>query len=171
MSLEENKAIARRHFEELWTKGDLAVADEIYAPVAVGHCGNLPDQTDYPECEKELVRQDRVAFPNGTATVEDQIAEGDKVLTRWRFRATHTGPPPPTGPTGGSSSPTSETTVSARSPSSISSPWSRAPPRVPRAAGATAPAGPAERPASRRSGPCSGAPSTPASSPPTPPPP
>jgi predicted ester cyclase len=92
MSLEDNKAIARRHFEELWTKGDLAVADEIYSPDAVGHCGNLPDQTNYPECEKDLVRQDRVAFPDGTATVDDQIAEGDKVLTRWRFRATHTGP-------------------------------------------------------------------------------
>jgi steroid delta-isomerase-like uncharacterized protein len=92
MSLEENKATARRHFEELWTNADLAVADEIYSPDAVGHCGNLPDQTGYPECEKELVRQDRVAFPDGTATVEDQIAEGDKVLTRWRFRATHRGP-------------------------------------------------------------------------------
>jgi predicted ester cyclase len=100
MSLEENKAIARRHFEELWTNGDLTVADEIYAPGAVGHCGNLPDQTGYPECEKELVRQDRVAFPDGTAAVEDQIAEGDKVLTRWRFRGTHTGPlygNPPSG--------------------------------------------------------------------------
>jgi predicted ester cyclase len=92
MSTEENKAIARRHFEELWTKGDLAVADEIYASGAVGHCGNLPDQTGYPECERELVRQDLVAFPDGIATVEDQIAEGDKVLTRWRFRGTHTGP-------------------------------------------------------------------------------
>jgi predicted ester cyclase len=100
MSLEEIKAVARRHFEELWTNGDLAVADEIYAPTAVGHCGNLPDQTDYPACEKELVRQDRMAFPDGTATVEDQIAEGDRVLTRWRFRATHTGPlfgNPPSG--------------------------------------------------------------------------
>jgi predicted ester cyclase len=92
MSIEENKAIARRHFEELWTNGDLAVADEIYAPGAVGHCGNMPDQTGYPECEKELVRQDLVAFLDGTAAVEDQIAEGDKVLTRWRFRGTHTGP-------------------------------------------------------------------------------
>jgi predicted ester cyclase len=91
MSLEQNKAVARRHFEELWTKGDLAVADEIYSPVAIGHCGNLPDQTGYPDCEKELVRQDLIAFPDGVATVEDQIADGDKVLTRWRFRGTHRG--------------------------------------------------------------------------------
>jgi predicted ester cyclase len=91
MSLEQNKAIARRHFEELWTKGDLAVADELYSPSTIGHCGNLPDQTGYPECEKELVRQDLVAFPDGVATVEDQIAEGDRVVTRWRFRGTHRG--------------------------------------------------------------------------------
>lgn len=89
MSTEQNKAVARRHFEELWTKGDLAVADEIYSPSTVGHCGNLPDQTGYPACEKELVRQDLIAFPDGVATVEDQIAEGDKVLTRWRFHGTH----------------------------------------------------------------------------------
>ena len=91
MSLEQNKAIARRHFEELWTKGDLAVADEIYSPSATGHCGNLPDQTGYPECEKVLVSQDLIAFPGGVATIEDQIAEGDKVVTRWRFQATHRG--------------------------------------------------------------------------------
>ena len=91
MSLEQNKAIARRHFEELWTKGDLAVADELYSPTAIGHCGNLPDQTGYPACEQELVRQDLIAFPDGVATVEDQIAEGDKVLTRWRFSGTHRG--------------------------------------------------------------------------------
>jgi hypothetical protein len=50
MSLEQNKAIARRHFDELWTNGDLAVADDIYSPATVGHCGNFPGQTGYPEC-------------------------------------------------------------------------------------------------------------------------
>jgi predicted ester cyclase len=37
------------------------------------------------------VRSDRVEFPDGVATVEDQIAEGDRVLTRWRFHGTNTG--------------------------------------------------------------------------------
>jgi predicted ester cyclase len=92
MSTEDIKRIARRHFEEFWTKGDLDVADEIYSPDALGHCGNLPDQTGYPDCEKELVRSDQIAFPDGVATVLDQLAEGDKVLTRWRFEGTHTGP-------------------------------------------------------------------------------
>jgi predicted ester cyclase len=101
MSLQEdNKAIARRHFEELWTKGDLGVAEEIYSVETVGHCGSNPQQRGYPACEQELVRGDLAGFPNGVATVEDQIAEGDKVLTRWRFEGTNTGPffgDPPTG--------------------------------------------------------------------------
>ena len=92
MSTEDIKRIARRHFEELWTNGDLDVADQIYSPDAVGHCGNLPDQTSYPECEKELVRLDQIAFPDGAATVLDQVAEGDEVMTRWRFEGTHLGP-------------------------------------------------------------------------------
>jgi steroid delta-isomerase-like uncharacterized protein len=102
MSVAENKAIARRHFEELWSKGDLSVADEIYSTDAVGRCGTNPDQVGYPECEKDLVRQDREAFPDGLAAIEDVIGEGDMVLTRWRFTGTNTGPlygNPPTGRT------------------------------------------------------------------------
>ena len=89
---EQNKAIVRRHFEELWTKGNLVVADEIYSPQAVGHYSSNPDLTGYPEVEKDLVQHDKVAFPDGVVTVEAQIAEGDQVVTRWRFDATHTGP-------------------------------------------------------------------------------
>jgi predicted ester cyclase len=100
MSLEQNKAIARRHFDELWTKGDLDAADQIYSTDAVGHCGTNPDQTDYPASEKAIVRRDRAEFPDGVATVEDQIAEGNVVVTRWRFQGTNTGSVegnPPTG--------------------------------------------------------------------------
>jgi hypothetical protein len=48
MSLEQNKAIARRHFDELWTNGDLAVAVDMYSASTVGPCRNLPDHTGYP---------------------------------------------------------------------------------------------------------------------------
>ncbi len=92
MSSNDNKTIARRHFEELWHKGLLDVADEIYSTKAVGRCGSDPDQTGYPDVEKELVRQDEIAFPDGAVTVEFQTAEGDKVVTRWRFEGTNTGP-------------------------------------------------------------------------------
>lgn len=100
MSLEENKAIARRHFEELWSKGDVGVADEIYSTQAVGHHSDQPDRTGYPEVEKQEVIGDREGFPDTVVTVEYQIAESDMVLTRWRMQGTNTGPlrgMPPTG--------------------------------------------------------------------------
>ncbi len=100
MSLDQNKAIARRHFEELWGQGDLSVADEIYDPSCVGHCANAPEQTGYPESEKQHVLRDRAVSRDGEVTVEDQLAEGDKVLTRWVFRGTHTEPLPGIPPTG-----------------------------------------------------------------------
>jgi hypothetical protein len=86
MSAEENKAIARRHFEELWEKGDVSVADEIYAADAVGHDPMNPGHADYPESEKQAIIRDNTAFPNPQVTIEDQIAEGDKVVT-WYISA------------------------------------------------------------------------------------
>jgi steroid delta-isomerase-like uncharacterized protein len=86
------KALARRHFEELWEQGNLAAADELYDPTCLGHCGISPDQTDYPASEKAVLARDRAGLPDATVTVEDQLAEGDRVLTRWTLRATHTVP-------------------------------------------------------------------------------
>lgn len=92
MSLEQNKALVRRHFEELWSKGDLEVADEIYSQDAVGHCRDLPDQRGYPASEKEEVERSNSAFPDTVVTVDFQVAEQDLVVTRWHFEGTHTGP-------------------------------------------------------------------------------
>lgn len=92
MSLEANKALVLRHFEELWLKGDLDVADEIYSPDAVGHWGDAPDQRGYPAFEKEDVERSNAAFPDTRVTVDFQVAEGDMVVTRWTFEGTHTGP-------------------------------------------------------------------------------
>ena len=92
MSVEVNKAVARRHFDELWMKCDLAVADEIYSPDTVGHCRDLPDQGGYPAFEREEVERSNGAFPDTLVTVDFQVAEDDIVVTRWRFEGTHTGP-------------------------------------------------------------------------------
>lgn len=92
MSTESNKAVARRHFDELWLKGALEVADEIYSPDTVGHWGDGLDRTGYPAFEKEEVARSNRAFPDTQVTVEFQVAEGDMVVTRWRFEGTHTGP-------------------------------------------------------------------------------
>ena len=86
------KALARRHFDELWSQGKLATADELYDPACVGHCGIFPDQTGYPASEQAIIARDRAGFPDATISVEDQFAEGDRVLTRWTLRTTHTVP-------------------------------------------------------------------------------
>ena len=87
---EENKAIARRIFEEIWNQGKLDVADEIYADnyVTHGHAVELPSG---PAGFKKLVSIFRTAFPDIQFTVEDLIAEGDKVVTRWKNHGTHKG--------------------------------------------------------------------------------
>ena len=91
MSLEENKAIVRRHYEELWAKGNLDVADEIYSTDCVGQYANYPLQTGYPESEKKTVLRDITPITDTRVEVVDQVAEGDKVVTRWRMRGRPTG--------------------------------------------------------------------------------
>ena len=99
MSLEENKALARRGWEEIWNKGNLAIANEHYAPNYVAHMSGNPDMHG-PEGHNQLVTMYRTAFPDLHFTVEDQIAEGDKVVNRVIARGTHQGELmgiPPTG--------------------------------------------------------------------------
>jgi steroid delta-isomerase-like uncharacterized protein len=86
---EKNKAIGRRVFEEVWA-GKLDVADEIFDASYVAHRlgAELPPG---PEGIKLFASVYRSAFPDVVMTVEDQIAEGDKVVTRWTARGTHQG--------------------------------------------------------------------------------
>ncbi len=91
MSVEQNKAIVRRHYEELWAKGNLDVADEIYSTDCVGQYASYPEQTGYPESEKQTVLRDTTVITDNRIEVVDQIGEGDKVVTRWRARGKHTG--------------------------------------------------------------------------------
>ena len=88
---EENKAIVRRQEEELFTQGNLAAADDIYAPDYVGHDPSNPEDIKGLEAAKQAASDYRKAFPDLRVTVEDLIAEGDKVAARLRFRGTHRG--------------------------------------------------------------------------------
>ena len=97
--VEENKALVRRVLEEVWNQGKLEVIDEIYAADFVIHTPGNPD-IHGPEGFKQFVTMYRTAFPDVQFTIEDQIAEGDKVVTRWSTTATHKGELmgiPPTG--------------------------------------------------------------------------
>jgi steroid delta-isomerase-like uncharacterized protein len=90
MSSEQNKAIVRRILEEPW-KGNLGVVDELVASDYVGHDPASPEPLRGPEGVKEFIATYRTAFPNARITVEQQLAEGDMVATRWSARGTHDG--------------------------------------------------------------------------------
>jgi steroid delta-isomerase-like uncharacterized protein len=97
---EENKTIARRWFEDLWNKGNLSVADEVLAPTYVHHDLSTPDFGRGPESEKKRVTHYRTAFPDLHLTIDDLIAENDKIVVRWTCRGTHKGDLSGIAPTG-----------------------------------------------------------------------
>jgi len=82
MSLEENKALVRRFQEETW-KGNISVIDELAAP------GTLLGGVDAEQWKAEVLETLRLN-PDLVFTIEDMIAEGDKVVTRWKMTSTHT---------------------------------------------------------------------------------
>jgi len=90
MSSEQNKAIVSRFIEESW-KGNLDVVDELTAGDYIGHDPANPEPLRGPEGVKEFITTYRAAFPDARITVEQQLAEGDLVATRWSGRGTHEG--------------------------------------------------------------------------------
>ncbi len=96
---EENKDLARRSWEMLVNQQNPDAIDELYAADLVWH---EPDQdVRGSEEAKQFLDMYLSAFPDIRVTVEDEIAEGDKVVTRWTIRGTHQGEieefGPPTG--------------------------------------------------------------------------
>lgn len=87
----ENKALARRLVEEAYNGGRLDVTDELVAGDFVGHDPSLPEEVRGPAGVKELIAGYRAAFPDIHVTIEDQIADGDRVVTRWSVKGTHQG--------------------------------------------------------------------------------
>jgi steroid delta-isomerase-like uncharacterized protein len=98
MSTEENKALMRRAYEEVYNQRDLAVLDEVCVPDFVFHNASMTIQG--LEAYKHFVSLIFSAFPDGRYSIEDMIAEGDRVVVRHTFRGTHKGDfrgLPPTG--------------------------------------------------------------------------
>jgi predicted ester cyclase len=91
MSIEENKALIRYVFDELFNQGNLDVADELFSPDYHGHHAGLATDIHGPEGFKQLVVLYRSTFPDLHVTIEDQIAERDKVVSRFTFHGTHQG--------------------------------------------------------------------------------
>ena len=102
MSTEQNKSIVRRWVEEGWNKGNMAIVDQIYAPNFTQH-EPAPETIKNSEALKHYVNAYLTAFPDLNLSIEDLIAEEDKVV--WRFKSSgHQNGPfmgiPATGKTG-----------------------------------------------------------------------
>lgn len=97
---EENKALARRVIEEIWTKRNLAAADELYASNHVTHDPANPTAGRGPEAVKRDASMYLAAFPDLQLTIEELLSEGDRVVTRWTARGTHKGDLMGIAPTG-----------------------------------------------------------------------
>jgi steroid delta-isomerase-like uncharacterized protein len=101
MSTEENKELLRR-LTEGWNQGNLTLIEELIAPDFINHDPHRPDVRSR-ENYQHWVSESRSLFPDLHITVEDLVAEADKVAVRWTFRGTNTGdfetptPSPATG--------------------------------------------------------------------------
>jgi predicted ester cyclase len=99
MTTDELKVIATTFFEEVWNRHDVNAIDDLFAPDFVDHYLSLPRTPDREGFKQECVAY-LTALPDTALTIEDQIAEGDRVASRVVFRGTHTGPLGPVPPTG-----------------------------------------------------------------------
>jgi steroid delta-isomerase-like uncharacterized protein len=94
----KNKAVAMRVFDEIFNQGKFQVADEIYAPDFRNH--GLHESVDL-KTDQDAVHAEKKAFPDLRMSVEEMVADGDKVAVLWTFHGTHTGSGyeglPPTG--------------------------------------------------------------------------
>lgn len=89
MATEEGRSVIRRLTEEFWNKGNPEVLDEVFASDFVDH-NAPPGSTPGRDGFKQFATTFRTAFSDTSSTVDDLIAEGDKVAWRWTFRGTHT---------------------------------------------------------------------------------
>ena len=84
---EANKALMRRLFEEGFHSGKLAVVDEIFHPDFVDR--STPEQPPGTEGVQDYISMVRTGFPDITITIEDLVAEEEKVVVRTTWRGTH----------------------------------------------------------------------------------
>jgi ketosteroid isomerase-like protein len=83
---EHNKRLVRRALEEIYAKGDLELADDLVHPDFVDHEPAHPERPTGPESVKQTVRSLHDTFGDLRFEVEDEIAEGDKVVQHWGSR-------------------------------------------------------------------------------------
>jgi|SRR5579884_420783 steroid delta-isomerase-like uncharacterized protein len=98
MSAAENKALIRRVFDEALNAGNLSLLDRLFADDFVDNA--TPEQRTGPQGVKDYFRAVRTGFPDMRVTIDDLLAEDDKVVVRTTWRGTHLGPYEGIAPTG-----------------------------------------------------------------------
>ena len=93
MSVEENKTVVRRYYED--APDNPEACDEIFAPTvrfhAIHHVTLNPDMNSSPQSEKATYEWLNIVWAGLRTTIDEMIAEGDRVMVRWTFRGTHRG--------------------------------------------------------------------------------
>ena len=90
-TLEAIKALVQRNFEVIWSQCNLEATDAIIAHDYVGHIATLPEPVRGIEAFKQVIMLYHFSSPDIRFEIQDQIAEGNKVATRWIARGTHQG--------------------------------------------------------------------------------
>lgn len=99
MSTETNKAIIARMAEQVWNEGRIDLVEEFIAENYVEHIAGQPDRTGL-ELVRKAVTDTLNAYPDFRLSIDDFVAEGDRVAARWSMSGTHEGDffgIPPTG--------------------------------------------------------------------------
>ncbi len=87
MEVEERKTLVRRWIEEVWNTGDLGPVDAIFASSY-----SVNGEVVGPEGVKEAVRWLQMTFSNATLSIDDMVAEKDRVVVSWVMRGQQQGP-------------------------------------------------------------------------------
>jgi steroid delta-isomerase-like uncharacterized protein len=91
MSVDDNKALVRRFYEEVWDRGNTEVAFEVFADDYVRHDLRATDAPSGPEGQKKIADAFRAAFPDLRVVVDVIVGEDDYVVGRWTATGTHSG--------------------------------------------------------------------------------
>jgi steroid delta-isomerase-like uncharacterized protein len=92
VSVEGNKALVRRFYEEVWDRGNLDVADEVFAADYVRHDFRPGKPGSGPEGQKRIAADFRAAFPDLSFRIDFVFGEGDMMAGRWTATGTNLAP-------------------------------------------------------------------------------
>jgi steroid delta-isomerase-like uncharacterized protein len=90
--MNDMKQMSRRVIEEVFSQGRYDALPQMVSPDMVSHDPAIPMQGSGPAAVRGVAEMLRSAFPDLRMVIEDQVAENDRVMTRWTARATHRGP-------------------------------------------------------------------------------